>query len=465
MTLKELQDRRNKLAADSRILADQQATWTNEDRAAWTKVNSDYDGVMAEIKIERERLESSAAVQARLAEMEADSRAVTGDRRIGPDETKRREAEPEQQLAAAVDHTEVAVRSWMLCRTSKGGVPELTAEQRASCKLLGVNPQSAEIGIKTRTNYSRTRLGWIESNRPTPREFRVGLDIATTGAGKETIPQGFMTVLERTTLDYSAMRNVCRVVATPTGNDLPFPVQADTSNSGALLAEATTIGTSVDPAYSAVTLQAWKYTSKAVFVSSEILQDSYFDLSSEIAMMLGERLGRIEGSETSVGTGSSRTKGVVPCAGTGVTSAAATVITADELLGLIHSLDPSYRRLSSVGFAMHDTALLYVRKLKDANGAYLWMPGLQAGVPDRLLGYPVLINQDMEPLVSNLPVTAKKHILFGAFEKYVIRDAGEVRFYHLVERYRDVDQDAFVAFKRFDGDTVNAAALKILLQA
>jgi HK97 family phage major capsid protein len=114
---------------------------------------------------------------------------------------------------------------------------------------------------------------------------------------------------------------------------------------------------------------------------------------------------------------------------------------------------------------MHDTALLYVRKLKDASGQYLWQPGMQAGVPDRLLGYPVAINQQMEPLVSNLPVTAKEHILFGAFEKYVIRDAGGVRMYHLTERYRDVDQDAFIAFKRVDGRALNTAAFKTLLQA
>jgi HK97 family phage major capsid protein len=134
-------------------------------------------------------------------------------------------------------------------------------------------------------------------------------------------------------------------------------------------------------------------------------------------------------------------------------------------LGLIHSLDPSYRALPSTGFMMHDTMLLYARKLKDASGQYLWQPGMQAGVPDRLHGYPIAINQQMEPLVSNLPVTAKEHILFGAFEKYVIRDAGGVRMYHLTERYRDVDQDCFVAFKRVDGRALNVSAFKTLLQA
>jgi HK97 family phage major capsid protein len=40
-----------------------------------------------------------------------------------------------------------------------------------------------------------------------------------------------------------------------------------------------------------------------------------------------------------------------------------------------------------------------------------------------------------------------------------------MRFYRLDERYRDTDQTAFIAFKRLDGDTIRAEALKVLLQA
>jgi HK97 family phage major capsid protein len=114
---------------------------------------------------------------------------------------------------------------------------------------------------------------------------------------------------------------------------------------------------------------------------------------------------------------------------------------------------------------MHDTAVKYVRKFKDANGQYLWQNGMGAGAPDTLLGYRVVTNQAMEPLVSNVPVTAKKHVLFGDFRRFIVRYAGGVRFYHLKERYRDVDQDAFVAFRRFDSNTTKASALKVLLQA
>ncbi len=181
--------------------------------------------------------------------------------------------------------------------------------------------------------------------------------------------------------------------------------------------------------------------------------------------MIGVRFGRGETTYFTTGTNSSQPQGIVAAAGTGVTSAAAAAFTPDELIGLVHSLDPSYRALSSTGFMFHDTALLYIRKFKDADGQYLWQPGMVNGVQDRIYGYPYSINQKMAALVSNVPVTANKHVLFGAFEKYIIRDCGGTRLYHLTERYRDVDQDAFIAFKRIDGRALNTSALKVLLQA
>lgn len=460
MTIKELQERKNKAASDIRTLADKQANWTQEDRDQWGKLNADYDAVSAEIKTERERLEASEAVQKRLAEIEAEQKAISNDRAIGVDHGRQREANPEAVAAKPDEARSLALQSWL--RGGRG----LSAEHRDACRALGIDPVAKEIELESRESRYYGQPAWLFGDGVHRcRELRVGLDVATSGAAKETIPQGFMAQLEYKTLAFGQVRQVCRVVSTPTGNTMPWPVVDDTGNVAVILAEATTIGTSVDPTFSAISFLAYKLSSKPVFVSSEILDDSAFNLGAELGNMIGERFGRGENVYFTTGTNSSQPQGIVAAAGTGVTSAVATVITADEILGLIHSLDPSYRSLPSTGFMMHDTALLYVRKLKDANGAYLWQPGMQAGVPDRLLGYPVAINQQMEPLVSNLPVTAKKHLLFSAMEKYVIRDAASLRFYRLEERYRDTDQTAFIAFKRVDGRTLNAAAHKVLLQA
>jgi HK97 family phage major capsid protein len=451
-------------------------TWKDAaDSAAFDKLDVEYKSIQEEIKSAENRDEQAKNYASHLANLESDLKKATGDKAIGLDGDKRREAEPERISMRAVEMRALGMQAWALAHS---GI-DLRDEHRKACQELNFQPGTKEIllapdGTLQRVSHEADlprgaalkRYGdaaWNCGGVRPQREVRVGLDVATTGAGEETIPQGFMAELERKTLAYGSVRSVARVVNTATGNSMPWPVVDDTSNVAVILNEATTIGTSVDPTFSAITFVAYKLSSKPVFASSEILQDSAFNLASVLADLIGERFGRGENVYFTTGTGT--ILGVVGEAGTGVTSGVATVITADEIIGLVHSLDPSYRSLASTGFMMHDTALLYVRKLKDASGQYLWQPGMQAGVPDRLLGYPVAINQQMEALSSNLPVTAKEHILFGAFEKYVIRDAGGVRMYHLTERYRDVDQDAFVAFKRVDGRALNTAAFKTLLQA
>ena len=61
-------------------------------------------------------------------------------------------------------------------------------------------------------------------------------------------------------------------------------------------------------------------------------------------------------------------------------------IGADELITLVYALNARYR--ANATFVMNSTTAGVVRKLKDSNNQYLWAPGLQAGEPDRLLGYP-----------------------------------------------------------------------------
>lgn len=458
-TVKELREKRAEVWKKAQQLhTERKADWKSEDQAAWDACNAEIDAIGKEIEAEESRLNSAAEREKRLAEIEATNRSALNDARVGFDAGRRREENPEN--VAKVDVRGLALQGWL--RAGRG--MDLTHEHREACRAAGVNPSSPEVDFG-KVNIQYSGPSWANRGRQQIREFRVGLDVGTGGAGQETIPEGFVAELERVTLAYANVRNVCRVIRTAGGGDLPWPKVDDTGNTGVLLAEATTIGTSVDPTFSAVTFNAYKYSSKAVFVSQELLEDSAFDLSREVAGMLGERLGRVEGVATTTDDGSSKPKGIVTCAGTGVTSAAATAFTPDELLGLVHSVDPSNRVGPSVGFMMNDSVLLYCRKFKDAAGQYLWQPGLMAGAPDTLLGYPVTINQAMVGTTSGVPVTATKHVLFGDFSKYVIRLVAADRFYRLDERYRDLDQACFVAFRRLDGDTIKASALKVLLQS
>jgi HK97 family phage major capsid protein len=128
-----------------------------------------------------------------------------------------------------------------------------------------------------------------------------------------------------------------------------------------------------------------------------------------------------------------------------------TAIISDEVIDLIHSVDPAYRPNAS--FMMHDVVLAAIRKLKEqTTNAYIWQPGLQAGVPDRLLGYRYTVNQSM----SSTFTTGQKLVLFGDLSKYLIRDVSTIRLVRLEERYADTDQIAFIAFMRTDGNLLDA---------
>ena len=112
---------------------------------------------------------------------------------------------------------------------------------------------------------------------------------------------------------------------------------------------------------------------------------------------------------------------------------------------------------------LHDSILAVIRKIKGSDNNYLFQPGLQAGVPGTLLGQQFTINQDMASSVA----ADNKTILYGQLNKYKIRQVRDVTVHRLIERHRENDQDAFLAFVRSDGKLLNAGTnpVKYMQQA
>ena len=283
--------------------------------------------------------------------------------------------------------------------------------------------------------------------------------VGTDTAGGYTIPEGFVPNLEKAMLTFGPMRQVSDILRTATGNDLPWPTVNDTSNAGALLTENAQ-DAEQDVTFGVMTLGAYKYTSKIVRVSVELLQDSAFNLGAELGSLLGERLGRIQNTHATTGTGSSQPNGAVTASALGKTAAATGAITADEIIDLYHSVGRAYR--AGASFMAADSTLAAVRKLKDGDSQYLWQPGMQVGQPDRLFGAPVFVNDDMAALGASA-----KTILYGDLSKYKMREVLGVTLVRMVERYADYHQVGFVAITRFDGDLLNAGTgpVKHLIQA
>jgi HK97 family phage major capsid protein len=256
---------------------------------------------------------------------------------------------------------------------------------------------------------------------------------------------------------YGAMRQVSEVITTATGATLPWPTNDDTANVGAILSENTQV-TEQDVTLGQQDIGAYMYTSKLVRVSLQLLQDSVLDFETWLARKLGERIGRIQNTHFTTGTGTAQPEGVQTNATIGKTGASGqtTSVTYDDLVDLVHSVDPAYRNSGRVQFMMADSTLGAVRKLKDSQNRPLWEPSVQVGVPDRVLGYSYIVNQDMPAMAASA-----KSILFGDFfAGYLIRDVQDIQTLRLSERYADYLQLGFLAFARADGTPQDTAAIR-----
>lgn len=214
--------------------------------------------------------------------------------------------------------------------------------------------------------------------------------------------------------------------------------------------------TESSPTFDQKTIDAFKLTD-LVKVSIELLQDSMFDLESYIAAEFARAFGIAEEQAFCVGTGTGQPTGIFTEKGgqVGVTAASAAAVTADELISLVYSLKSPYRR--NAKFLMNDATIGAIRKLKDGNGVYLWQPSLQAGEPDKLLGYELYTS----PYVPQMAAGAFS-AAFGDFRNYWIADRSGRTVQRLNELYSANGQVGFVATERVDGKVILPEGIRLL---
>lgn len=275
------------------------------------------------------------------------------------------------------------------------------------------------------------------------RHVQAAMGVGTDSAGGYLVPDIFYDRLITAMMEYGGMRRVSRVITTASGADMLIPTINDLSNTGAILNEGSQVGTA-DPTVGQVALPTYMYTSKMVLVSLQLLQDSAFDVDTWLPQALGIRIARATNAHYTTGTGTGQPRGVVTAASSGATAASATSVGYDDLVNLLHSVDPAYR--SNAVFMFRDSTLAAVKRLKDSQNRPLWLPGMAVGEPDRLLGHPYVINQDVAAVGASA-----KSVLFGDFSTYVIRDVQGIRVMRLVERYADYLQVGFLAYLRTGG--------------
>jgi len=441
--LKQLYEQRGSLAKQIQEFADkinvEQRDFDATEREGWDKLNADYDALV-------NRITATERAQVISDEVQQPADGPTPiPRNYSSAETHERD--DHEQGPTQEDHA-LALQAW--CRHQTGR--DLDERQQKAIQRVGMPITRRELEFKL-NSYSPAQY------RKLAREVRA-LGTQVGGEGGHTIDQDFVTQLEVALLAHGGMRQVATVMRTSSGNEMPWPTVNDTSNKGELIAENTPVGEQ-DMTFDQVVYNAYKYTSKMIKVPVELLEDSAIDLVSYLAEAIGTRIARITNEHFTTADGNSKPEGIVVGATEGKDAASSTAIDPDEILDLIHSVDPAYRNQAGVGFMMHDSIVKAVRQLKQ-DDVYVWQPGLQPGLPDRLFDYPYTVNQDMSSTITQ----NDKTMIFGLLTKYMIRDVAGFRLRRLTERYAESDQEAFVAFSRHDGHLLDAGTnpVKYMIQ-
>ena len=199
--------------------------------------------------------------------------------------------------------------------------------------------------------------------------------------------------------------------------------------------------------------------------SQRQLDDAAIDIENWLAGRIADKFSRAEAAAFVSGDGVDKPKGFLDHTSvdndvwtwgnlgyvpTGVDADA----TPDSIIDLVYALGAEYRANGT--FVMNSKTAGQLRKLKDNDGRFLWTDGLATAEPARLLGYPVLIAEDMPDAASDATPIA-----FGDFASgYTVAERPDLRV--LRDPFSAKPHVLFYATKRVGGDVSDFAAIKLL---
>jgi HK97 family phage major capsid protein len=203
--------------------------------------------------------------------------------------------------------------------------------------------------------------------------------------------------------------------------------------------------------------------------TASLLEDSVVDLDQWIAAEVEAAFAEQEGNAFVVGNGTNKPKGFLDYTKvvesswswgnigyiiTGVSGGLPASNPSDVLIDTIYALKAGYRQNAS--FVMNRKTQASVRKLKDADGNYLWTPPAAAGQQAMLMGFPLVEAEDMPDAGANTTPIA-----FGDFSRgYLIVDRTGVRV--LRDPYSAKPYVLFYVTKRVGGGVQDFDAIKLL---
>ncbi len=287
-------------------------------------------------------------------------------------------------------------------------------------------------------NMMRGRRGY-------ENDLKAGYD---TGTSAFHLPLATSKKYDEAVTKESVLRNICTVIDCTTTMSHLFVSDAEE------IAEYIGEGDLIDPknidSNADITQVKSHKLSILIRAAEDFVHQTTFDFESLITGRLARAFARGEDRGFLIGTGADAPKGLLSDNGAeaGVTTAS---LTYDNMISLYFSVLPKHRKNGS--WLMNDRTALAIRKLKDADGHYLWNENT-----DTILGKPVFISEFMPDIADG-----SKPVLFGDFSYYWIVRRSGVTVRPLTELFAQSHQIGYLSFEYLDGLLSNREAVKSLV--
>ena len=200
--------------------------------------------------------------------------------------------------------------------------------------------------------------------------------------------------------------------------------------------------------------------------SQRLLDDSAFDIEGWLAGRIADKFARSEAMAFISGDGIDKPKGLLTyptvdndawtwgSLGYVPSETPGGITRADPIVDLVYALGAEYR--ANATFVMNSKTAGHIRKLKDNDGRFVWVDGLAMGEPARLMGYRVLIAEDMPDIADDATAIA-----FGDFAAgYTVAERPDLRV--LRDPFSAKPHVLFYATKRVGGAVSDFAAIKLM---
>ena len=308
----------------------------------------------------------------------------------------------------------------------------------------GANPFSGDYSIRQSGGIigDEYHRNFIQAFRENFKDARNYLREGELSDGGWLCPTSFNDEIVTKLQEENVLRQISKVITTESTHRVPFVATQPSAN---WVGEGDEIEIS-SASFSTVTLEAHKLAT-CLLVTSELIQDSFYDLENFLTDELGRAFARAEEESFLNGDGTNNQPlGLLPTLAQSASSILQTTgaeISADDLITLTYSVDRPYRR--SAKFLMSDSTLAHVRRIKDADQRYIWEPNYAGEEPPKILGYPVYTSNYLPPATSG-----NTCVLFGDFSFVTIAERGSRQVRPLREKFALSDKVAFLAIERVD---------------